>query len=137
MANSGQAAEALEYYYRAIDLNPTYVRARYNLGISCINLKRYSEGTQHILDALSLQDAESVHDSEGMNDTRGGITSNALWDSLKTACLHMRRIDLATLCDKKDLEGMCIFLAGVNRSLNEDTSFSFQLSAAIDCNRLQ
>ncbi|KAJ4001589.1 hypothetical protein F5050DRAFT_1683192 [Lentinula boryana] len=107
MANSGRAGEALEYYYRALDLNPAYVRARYNLGISCINLKRYNEGAQHILDALSLQDAEGVHDVDGYNDARGGITSNALWDSLKTSCLHMQRADLATLCDKKDLEGAC------------------------------
>ncbi|KAF5393239.1 hypothetical protein D9757_000747 [Collybiopsis confluens] len=28
MANSGQAAEALQYYYRALDLNPAYIRAR-------------------------------------------------------------------------------------------------------------
>ncbi|KAJ3724705.1 hypothetical protein C8R42DRAFT_662545 [Lentinula raphanica] len=104
MANSGKPGEALEYYYRALDLNPAYVRARYNLGISCINLKRYSEGAQHILDALSLQDAEGVHDVNGYNDARGGITSSALWESLKTTCLHMQRVDLATLCDKKDLE---------------------------------
>ncbi|GAW04268.1 peroxisomal targeting signal 1 receptor [Lentinula edodes] len=104
MANSGRAEEALEYYYRALDLNPAYVRARYNLGISCIQLKRYNEGALHILDALSLQDAEGVHDVEGFNDARGGITSNALWDSLKTACLHLQRVDLATLCDKRDVE---------------------------------
>ncbi|KAJ4483229.1 hypothetical protein J3R30DRAFT_3447079 [Lentinula aciculospora] len=104
LANSGRAGEALEYYYQALDLNPAYVRARYNLGISCINLKRYNEGAQHILDALSLQDAEGIHDSEGLNDARGGITSNALWDSLKTACLNMQRVDLATLCDKRNLE---------------------------------
>ncbi|KAJ3853752.1 hypothetical protein EV368DRAFT_38320 [Lentinula lateritia] len=107
MANSGRAEEALEYYYRALDLNPTYVRARYNLGISCIHLKRYNEGALHILDALSLQDAEGVHDVEGFNDARGGITSNVLWDSLKTACLHLQRVDLATLCDKRDVEGVC------------------------------
>jgi len=104
MANSGRAEEALEFYYRALDLNPVYIRARYNLGISCINLKRYNEGSQHILDALSLQDAEGVHDAGGVNDARGGITSSALWESLKTACLHMQRIDLATLCDRRDLE---------------------------------
>lgn len=66
--------------------------------------QRYNEGSQHILDALSLQDAEGVHDAGGVNDARGGITSSALWESLKTACLHMQRIDLATLCDRRDLE---------------------------------
>jgi peroxin-5 len=28
MANSGRADEALQYYYRALELNPAYIRAR-------------------------------------------------------------------------------------------------------------
>lgn len=28
MANSGQAEEAVQYYYRALELNPGYIRAR-------------------------------------------------------------------------------------------------------------
>ena len=56
LANSGQPEAALQYYYRALELNPAYIRARYgslptvadlpadrpvrfNLGISCINLR--------------------------------------------------------------------------------------------------
>jgi peroxin-5 len=55
MANSGQAEDALQYYYRALELNPGYIRARsvilsiilssvdhgsrFNLGISCLNLR--------------------------------------------------------------------------------------------------
>ncbi|OSD06848.1 TPR-like protein [Trametes coccinea BRFM310] len=102
LANSGRPDEALQYYYTALELNPAYIRARFNLGISCINLRRYDEAAQHILDALVLQDGDSVHDPEA-NDKRG-VTSSALWDSLKTCCLHMQRLDLATLCDRRDLE---------------------------------
>lgn len=104
MANSGRAEEALQYYYRALELNPGYIRARFNLGISCINLRRYEEAAQHILDALVLQDSDGVRNSTGMNDRRG-VVSTALWDSLKTTCLYMQRPDLANLCDLKDLEG--------------------------------
>lgn len=55
MANSGQAGEAVEYYHRALEFNPGYIRARsitififlaiplipdrFNLGISYINLR--------------------------------------------------------------------------------------------------
>jgi hypothetical protein len=28
MANSGQAEDAVQYYYRALELNPGYIRAR-------------------------------------------------------------------------------------------------------------
>ncbi|KAK0461267.1 uncharacterized protein EV420DRAFT_1531213 [Desarmillaria tabescens] len=104
MANSGHAEDALQYYYRALEMNPTYIRARYNLGISCISLRRYEEAAQHILDALALQDADAAPDNEKLNDKRG-IMSRALWDSLKTACLHLQRLDLAVLCDQKDLQG--------------------------------
>ncbi|KDQ27707.1 hypothetical protein PLEOSDRAFT_1104388 [Pleurotus ostreatus PC15] len=104
MANSGRAEEARQYYYRALELNPVYIRARFNLGIACINLRRYDEAAGHILDALALQDNDGVRDSEGLNEKRG-VTSTALWDSLKTACLHMQRVDLATLCDHRDLDG--------------------------------
>lgn len=70
MANSGRAEEALEFYYRALDLNPVYIRARllklrllcsqqtdqshcrYNLGISCINLKVYTNCFAHSLRQL-------------------------------------------------------------------------------------
>ena len=70
-----------------------------------IYLQRYEEAAQHILDALVLQDADGVLDSGGFNEKRG-VVSNALWDSLKTTCLHMQRADLAALCDIKDLEGI-------------------------------
>lgn len=103
LANSGQPAEALEYYYRALELNPTYIRARFNLGISCINLRRYNEAAQHILDALALQESDSVRNPDGSEDIRG-ITSTALWDSLKTCSLHLGRLDLATICDQRDID---------------------------------
>ncbi|KAG5654403.1 hypothetical protein H0H81_003227 [Sphagnurus paluster] len=99
MANSGQPEDALEYYYKALELNPGYIRARL----------RYDEAAQHILDALVLQDNDGIRDNAGLNEKRG-VTSGALWDSLKTTCLHMQRIDLATLCDRKDLEGMAFGL---------------------------
>ncbi|KAA1474232.1 TPR-like protein [Dentipellis sp. KUC8613] len=104
LANSGHADEAISYYYRALELNPAYIRARFNLGISCINLRRYAEAAQHILDALVLQDSDRVGESDG---NRGGVTSSALWDSLRTTSLHMQRADLATLCDQRDLDGAC------------------------------
>lgn len=58
LANSGRPEDALAYYYRALEFNPAYIRARYvvqvvqervtrltqlrnryNLGISCISLR--------------------------------------------------------------------------------------------------
>jgi len=105
MANNGQAEEALQYYYRALELNPAYIRARFNLGISCINLRRFEEAAQHVLDALVLQESDGgdTYDGPAGGDKRG-VTSGVLWESLKTTCLHLQRIDLATMCDRRDLD---------------------------------
>jgi peroxin-5 len=117
LANDGSAEEAIRYYHRALELNPAYIRARFNLGISCINLavrgtqparptyiswalQRYSEAAEHILDALVLQDGDSVH---GQNSH--GVTTVSLWDSMRTTCLHMQRMDLIDFCEKRDLDG--------------------------------
>ncbi|KAF7321713.1 hypothetical protein MKEN_00692700 [Mycena kentingensis (nom. inval.)] len=102
MANSGRAEEALQYYHRALELNPLYIRARYNLGISCINLRRFDDAAHHVLDALGLQESDGV--SSGV-DTSGGVTTAALWDSLRTTSLNLHRPDLAAFCDERDLEG--------------------------------
>ncbi|KAH9176753.1 hypothetical protein EDB89DRAFT_1939738 [Lactarius sanguifluus] len=102
LANGGRAEEALPYYYRALEINPAYIRARFNLGISCINLSRYEEAAQHILDALVLQESDGLRGLEDNHD----VTSRALWDSLKTSCLQMQRVDLAAMCDNQDLEGI-------------------------------
>ncbi|KAI0000546.1 hypothetical protein BJV77DRAFT_1058106 [Russula vinacea] len=98
LANGGRADEALSYYHRALEINPAYIRARFNLGISYITLKRYEEAAQYILDALVLQDCDGIRDNRG-------VTSNTLWQSLKTCCLHMERSDLAVMCDEQNLEG--------------------------------
>jgi len=62
-----------------------------------------------------LQDNDGVHESGSLNEKQD-ITSIALWDSLKTACVHMERVDLATLCDRQDLEGKGYFQDDVHLS---------------------
>ena len=38
VANGGRSEESIESYYKALELSPGFIRARYNLAVSCINL---------------------------------------------------------------------------------------------------
>ncbi|TMS10945.1 Peroxisomal targeting signal 1 receptor [Larimichthys crocea] len=55
LANGSRSEEAVAAYRRALELQPGFVRSRYNLGISCVNLGAHREAVEHFLEALSLQ----------------------------------------------------------------------------------
>ena len=63
LANSGRSEEAIAAYEQALTLNPNFVRARYNLGVSCINIGVLPQAAQHLLGALSMH---RVVEREGM-----------------------------------------------------------------------
>ncbi|GAA5911617.1 hypothetical protein JCM6882_008055 [Rhodosporidiobolus microsporus] len=108
-ANSGKTDTAVQYYLAALDLDPGYVRARYNLAVASMNLGQYEEAVQHLVTSLSIQeaDAEQDHlDQAPSANATGGITSNTLWDSLNVATLQMHRSDLSTLAIQRDLKGL-------------------------------
>jgi len=70
--------------------------------VSNVTFQRYEEATQHILDALVLQQNDG---SEDVASIKRGVASAVLWDTLKTTSLHLQRPDLTALCDSRDLEG--------------------------------
>ena len=63
LANSGRSEEAIAAYEKALMLKPNFVRARYNLGVSCINIGCFDEAAQHLLGALSMH---RVAEKEGL-----------------------------------------------------------------------
>ncbi|KAH7726353.1 CRE-PRX-5 protein [Aphelenchoides avenae] len=74
LANGEQTAEAISAYRKALELFPTYVRARYNLGISCMHLHSYREAIEHFLSALRIQ--------------RSPETS-MIWSTLRSAVIRL------------------------------------------------
>ncbi|GAA5844644.1 hypothetical protein JCM11251_002133 [Rhodosporidiobolus azoricus] len=108
-ANSGKTDTAIQYYIAALDIDPGYVRARYNLAVANMNLGQYEEAVNHLVTSLSIQeaDAEQDHLAQAPSaDVPGGITSNTLWDSLNIATLQMHRSDLSTMAIQRDLKGL-------------------------------
>jgi peroxin-5 len=67
------------------------VRARYNLGVSCINIGVYREACEHLLGALDMQGSGGGESKEGVEG------SGSLWDTLKRCFILMERSDLSEL----------------------------------------
>lgn len=46
LANGDKSEEAVEAYSKALEIQPGFIRSRYNLGISCINLGAHRSVTR-------------------------------------------------------------------------------------------
>ena len=117
LANSGRSEDAITAYERALQNNPNFVRARYNLGVSCINIGCYEEAAQHLLGALGMhavverEGRERVEEVSNMasGSGRGGLSvdeeqldrlmamnqSSNLYETLRRVFGQMGRRDLA------------------------------------------
>lgn len=111
LANSGRSEEAIEAYEQALTINPNFVRARYNLGVSCINIGCYPEAAQHLLGALSMHRVVEQEGRERAREIVGGDNvddeqlermlhvsqnqSTNLYDTLRRVFSQMGRRDLA------------------------------------------
>lgn len=88
LANLNRSEEAVTAYFKALELKPTFVRARYNLGVSCINIGCYKEAAEHLLSGLAM------HEVEGSESTLNNNQSSSLMETLKRAFIAMDRRDL-------------------------------------------
>jgi peroxin-5 len=86
-ANGSRSEEAIDAYFRALEIKPTYTRARANLGISYLSLRNYVAAAQSFLGALTINSS-----------------AQHLWDNLRTVFSLMNRQDLVELCDLQDTD---------------------------------
>ncbi|KAG5937519.1 hypothetical protein E4U53_008181 [Claviceps sorghi] len=112
LANSGRSEEAIAAYERALSLSPNFVRARYNLGVSCININCHQEAACHFLAALEMHKSietsarSRAHEILGEHLDDGEVDdvidrmsaqnrSSTLYDTLRRVFTQMGRRDLA------------------------------------------
>lgn len=88
LANLNRPEEAVTAYFKALELKPTFVRARYNLGVSCINIGCYKEAAEHLLSGLAM------HQVEGQESGLSPNQSLSLLETLKRSFIAMDRRDL-------------------------------------------
>ncbi|KAK5978650.1 PeRoXisome assembly factor, partial [Trichostrongylus colubriformis] len=91
LANGDRTPEAVAAYREALKRYPLYVRARYNLGISCLHLNSHREAVEHFVSALELQ--------------KGGKESSSIWPTLRSATIRMQGAprELLPALDRRDL----------------------------------
>lgn len=104
LANGTQAIEAVDAYQHALAIEPGYIRARYNVGIICINLKAHNEAVEHFLLALNHQ-AKSMERSglKSVANTRNQM-SDTIWSTLRMVISLMGRNDLQETIDQRNLD---------------------------------
>lgn len=111
LANSGRSEEAIAAYEEALSRSPNFVRARYNLGVSCININCHHEAACHFLAALEMH--KSIEKSgraqayeilgegsmprvdETIERMSAQNRSSTLYDTLRRVFSQMGRRDLA------------------------------------------
>ncbi len=88
LANGNRSKEALGAYDHALDLNPGYVRAQYNLGIAHSNLGDHLAAARHLVRAVVMQQGGIVVPDPPTRSTR------EMWDVLRMTLNLMDRGDL-------------------------------------------
>lgn len=115
LANSGRSEEAITAYEQALSIAPNFVRARYNLGVSCININCHQEAAGHFLAALEMHKAiektgrrqayeilgdHSITPTDEIDEALDRMSfaqnrSSTLYDTLRRTFTQMGRRDLA------------------------------------------
>lgn len=89
MANSGSPEAAIDYYYKALEVQPQNMRVRFNLSVAYMNIGCYKEAADLLIEALQMYKGR-----------RAGSEHKApeIWNALRKACLCLGRQDLASKC---------------------------------------
>ncbi|KAM3913435.1 peroxisomal biogenesis factor 5 isoform 2-T2 [Leptodactylus fuscus] len=97
LANGNDSEAAVEAYRRALQLQPGFIRSRYNLGIACINLGAHREAVEHFIEALSMQQRSGGP---------GGAMSDNIWSTLRMALSMLGQSNLYSAADARDLAAL-------------------------------
>lgn len=99
LANDNKSEEAVDAYHHALQLSPGFIRARYNLGITCVHLRAYREAAEHLLTALNQQVA-----GRGIHGEKSVSMSDSIWATMRLTVSLLQRSDLIPAINQRDLK---------------------------------
>jgi len=99
LANGSRPEEAVDAYHNALQLYPGFIRARYNLGITCTHLGAHRSAVEHLLSALNQQAA-----GRGLQGERSLAMSDTIWSTLRLVMSLLDRPELLAAVNTRDLE---------------------------------
>ncbi|KAJ1820664.1 hypothetical protein LPJ75_000893 [Coemansia sp. RSA 2598] len=98
-AHVGNNREATAAYFRALELHPSFIRARYNLSLASTNMGQHREAAENCLIALSLQQRD-----QQANGPQATGMSATIWNALQLSMYMMGEPKLAEACEKQNLD---------------------------------
>lgn len=105
LANGSHPDMAVSAYHRALTLAPGFIRARYNLGISCRALGAHREAAEQFVSALHHQCSGRDPTGQPGSSTRSVMSDN-IWSALGMAVATLNRPDLTALVKERNLEAL-------------------------------
>ncbi|KAJ1943911.1 hypothetical protein GGF37_002436 [Kickxella alabastrina] len=103
-AHVGSNKDATTAYFRALELNPSFIRARYNLSLASTNMGQHREAAENCLIALSLQQREMRSlDEKGGSISQAAGMSSTIWNALQLSMYMLGEPKLAEACESQDL----------------------------------
>ncbi|XP_034252676.1 peroxisomal targeting signal 1 receptor isoform X2 [Thrips palmi] len=103
LANGNRSEEAVDAYHNALHLFPGFIRARYNLGITCVNLGAHREAAEHLLTALNQQSAGRDAKGERVSPMNA-VMSDSIWSTLRLVLGLLDRQDLFPILEARDVK---------------------------------
>lgn len=98
-------SQAVGAYQKALEIEPGFIRARYNVGVVCINLKSYKEAAEHLLLALNHQATSKQRAGVNIENTQNQM-SDTLWSTLRMTISLMGKHEAQEFIDKRDLPAL-------------------------------
>jgi tetratricopeptide (TPR) repeat protein len=113
LANAQRYDEALLAYERALSLNPTYVRALYNMGVSYMNQSNYPKAVGFMVRALQYHLSVGTQNDPSVFSEALRTGYDTIWNTMRIMGDMWGREDISVLIEERNLSAIMNILKEV------------------------